>query len=76
MIRQVGAVEVECFKCGEKGHKCKECPLWVRKEKVACVERLQKAQQEERLVCPIKGKVQEGEKRLRRVEEGKAACPV
>ena len=27
MIRRVGVVEVECFKCGEKGHKCRECPL-------------------------------------------------
>jgi len=34
----------------------------------------QKAQQERRLACPIREKVQEGEKRLRRVEEDKAAC--
>jgi len=26
-IRRVGVVEVECFKYGEKGHKCRECPL-------------------------------------------------
>jgi len=26
-IRRVGMVEVECFKCGKKGHKCKACPL-------------------------------------------------
>jgi len=26
-IRRHEAVKVECFKCGEKGHKCKECPL-------------------------------------------------
>jgi len=35
IIRRVGVIEVECFKYGEKGHKCKECPLWVRKKKVA-----------------------------------------
>jgi len=34
-IKKVGVVEVECFKCGKKGHKCKECPLWVKKERVA-----------------------------------------
>jgi len=27
MIKRVGVVEVECFKCEKKGHKCKECPL-------------------------------------------------
>jgi len=27
MIRRVAVVEVECFKCGEKGHKCRECLL-------------------------------------------------
>jgi len=27
MRRKVGVVEVECFKCRNKGHKCKECPL-------------------------------------------------
>ena len=42
MIRRIGVVKVECFKYGEKGHKCKECPLWVKKEKVACVARPQK----------------------------------
>ena len=28
MIRKHEVVVVECFKCGEKGHKYKECPLW------------------------------------------------
>ena len=55
--RTVGVVEVECFKCGEKGHKCKECPLWVRKEKAVHVARPQKVQQEEKLVCHVKEKV-------------------
>jgi len=27
MIRRHEVVVVECFKCGEKGHKCRECPL-------------------------------------------------
>jgi len=27
MIRRVGVVKVECFKCGKKEHKCRECPL-------------------------------------------------
>jgi len=33
----------------------------------------QKAQQERRPACPIREKVQEEEKRLRKVEEGEAA---
>jgi len=27
VIRRVGVVEVKCYKCGEMGHKCRECPL-------------------------------------------------
>ena len=27
MIRRYEMVVVECFKCREKGHKCRECPL-------------------------------------------------
>jgi len=27
IIRRQEMVVVECFKCGEKGHKCRECPL-------------------------------------------------
>ena len=71
-IRRHKAIEVECFKCGERGHKCKECPLWVRKEKAVHVARPQKVQQEEKLARPIKGKAQEKERKLRRVEESKA----
>jgi len=26
-IRSVRAEGVKCFKCGKKGHKCRECPL-------------------------------------------------
>ena len=73
-IRRVGIVKVECFKCGEKGHKCRECPLWVKKEKAVHVVRPQKAQQRERPAYPVKGKAQEKERRLRRAEK-KAACP-
>jgi len=45
-------VEVECFKCGEKGHKYRECPLWKGKklrvvEEAARVAMPQKAQQKE-----------------------------
>jgi len=32
MIRSIRVV-VECFKCGEEGHKCRECPQWERKKK-------------------------------------------
>ena len=63
MIRRQETVEVECFKYGEKGYKCRECPLWRVKrkrkviEKMAHVARPQKAQQKE----------------LRRAKEGEVA---
>jgi len=34
IIRKQEVVEVECFKCGEKGHKCRECPLWKEEKKL------------------------------------------
>ena len=40
--RRVRVVEVECFKCGEKGHKCRECSLQVKKERAAYVVKPQK----------------------------------
>jgi len=57
VIRRVGAVEVECYKCGEMGHKCRECLLWkkvkeekklkrVEEDEVARVAKPQEAQQE------------------------------
>jgi len=74
MIRRVGVVvEVKYFKCREKGHKCKECPLWVRKEKVVHVARPQKVQQEEKPARPIKEKAQEKKRRLKRAEEREVA---
>jgi len=53
---------VECFKCGKEEHKCREYPQWERKEK--------------RVACPRKGKAHQGERRLRRMEEEKAARPI
>ena len=38
-IRRVRTEGMKCFKCGKEGHKCRECPLWIKrknKEKVAC----------------------------------------
>jgi len=73
-IRNIRMVAVECFKCGEEGHKCRWCPLWERKMKRMAHPKEGKAYQEERrLARPIREKVQKGEKRLRRVEEGEAA---
>jgi len=62
-IRRQEATVVECFKYEEEGHKCRECLLWRKKERV-----------EEKPVHPAKGKVQETERKLRRAEEEKAAC--
>ena len=51
-------VEVECFKCGEKGHKCREYPLWKGKklrvvEEVVHVAMPQKVQQKEWRRSPV-----------------------
>jgi len=75
-IRKVGVMEVKYYKCGEIGHKCRECLVWERKERVACVAKLQNAHQQRELVCPVKEKAQEEERRLRRVEEEEAMCVV
>jgi len=34
MIRKQKIVKVECFKCVEKGHKYRECPLWKEEKKL------------------------------------------
>jgi len=53
IIRKQEAVEVECFKCGEKGHKYRECSLWKEEKKLRVAEEAvhvamsQKAQQKE-----------------------------
>jgi len=35
MIRKQETVKVEYFKCREKRHKCRECPLWKKRKEVA-----------------------------------------
>jgi len=64
---------VECYKCGEEGNKCRECPLWERKKRVAHAARPQKVHQQKELACPVKGEAQEEERRLRRTEGEEAA---
>ena len=82
IVRNVGMAAVECFKCGEKEHKCREYPLWRKKEKrverVACPGQGKVYQQEKRkLVHLERGKAQEcGEKRkVRKMEKEKAVHP-
>jgi len=77
VVRSTRMVVVKCFKCGEKGHKCRECPLWKKKLKRVARPDGEKVHQEERRPAhPIREKMQEGEKRLRRMKEEKTACPV
>ena len=77
VVRSTRTVVVKCFKCGEEGHKCRECPLWKRKlKRVACPKEGKAHQGEKRPARPIREKAQEGEKKLRRVEESEAAHPV
>ena len=50
MIRGTRTVGVKCFKCGEEGHKCRECLLWIKRkneERAAHVAKPRKAQQGE-----------------------------
>ena len=62
---------VEYFKCGEKGHKYRECPLWKQMKKTAYVAMPQKVQQKRRPARPVRGEVQE--RKLRKVEQEEAA---
>jgi len=76
-IRSVRMLGVKCFRYGEEEHKCRECPLWEKKVKRLVRPKEEKVHQEERRpACPIREKAQEGEKRLRRMEEEKAVRPV
>jgi len=59
VVRSMGTVVVKYFKCEREGHKYRECPLWERKLK--------------RVVRPDGGKAHQEEKRLRKMEEEKAA---
>jgi len=61
VVRSTRTVVVRCLKCGEEGHKCRECPLWERKVK--------------RVAHPVQEKVHQQQKRLRRVEEEEVAHP-
>jgi len=58
VVRSMRTVAVRCFKCREEGHKCRECPLWVK--------------QKRRPVHPVRGEAQE--RKLRKVEQEEAAC--
>jgi len=62
VVRSIKTAVVRCFRCEGEGHKCRECPLWERKGK--------------RVARPREGKAHQGERKLRRMEEEKAARPV
>jgi len=67
VVRSIRAVVVKCFRCGIEGHKCRECPLWVKKERAAHVAMPQKVQRERRPARPVRGEAQE--RKLRKVEQ-------
>jgi len=76
VVRSTRTVVVRYFKCGEEGHKCRECPQWEKKVKrMACSDGGKAHQEERKPARSIREKAQEGEKRLRRIEEKKAAHP-
>jgi len=52
IVRNVRTTAVKCFKYREKGHKCKEYPLWRKKEKKV-----------KRVMHPIQEKAHQQEKR-------------
>ena len=57
VVRSTRTVVVRCFKCGEEGHKCRECPLWEKRVKgVACPTGGKAHQEERRSARPIKEK--------------------
>jgi len=71
VVRNMRMVVIRCFRCREEGYKYRECPLWIKRrneKRVVCVVKPQKVQQEKRPAHPEKGKVQERERKLRRVE--------
>ena len=65
-IRRQEVIVVECFKCGEQGHKCKECPLWRKMKKERRLRRIE----EEKAVHVVMPQKTQQEKKLSRVEEG------
>ena len=76
-VKSMRTVVIRCFKCGEEGHKCRECSQWEKKVKRVARPNERKVYQEKRRpACPIREKAQEGEKGLRRMKGEKAACPV
>jgi len=78
MIRSM-RIAVRYFKCGKKGHKCRECLSWQKRERVVRPAEGKAHQRgEKRLACLKRGKVQEHseKKEMRRVEEKKAARSV
>jgi len=60
MIRSIRVAVIKCFKCREERHKCRECPLWQKRVRVACLVGGKAHQRAERkLVCLERGKAQE-----------------
>jgi len=73
VVRSVRMEAVRCFKCGEEGHKCRQCPLWKKEKRMVRPKEGKAHQGERRPAHPVRGKAQEKERRLRRVEGSEAA---
>jgi len=75
VIRNIRMEAIRYFKCGEEGHKCRWCPLWKKMKRMACLAEEKAYQGDKGKLTHLKrGKAQE--RKLRRVEEEKAACPM
>ena len=57
VVRSMRMEVVRCFKCREEGHKCRECPVWIKRKN------------EEKAARPMKGKAQQEEWRRSLWEE-------
>ena len=72
VVRSMKIKAVRCFKCGEEEHKCRWCPLKIKRVAYPAEEKVHQ-RDKRKLACLERGKVQE--RKLRRVEGEEAVHP-